>query len=86
MVSTVARTFDHMAPHVTTRYHVIALDMRGHGDSGWDPEGRYRVEDHAADLVGFVQALGLRNVVVWGNSTGRPRGPGVRGHAPRAMV
>src|SRR5262245_59185656 len=31
----VARTFDHMAPHFTTRYHVMALDMRGHGDSSW---------------------------------------------------
>ena len=66
----VARTFDHVVPHFTTRYHVIALDMRGHGDSSWDPDGRYRVEDHAADLSGFVQALGLRNLIVWGNSTG----------------
>jgi esterase len=66
----VARTFDHVAPHFASRYHVIALDMRGHGDSAWDPQGRYQVEDHAADLTGFVQALGLRNLVLWGNSTG----------------
>ena len=66
----VARTFDHVAPHFTSRYHVIALDMRGHGDSSWDVEGRYQVEDHAADLTGFVRALGLRNLVLWGNSTG----------------
>src|SRR5262245_3753364 len=46
----VARTFDHVAPHFTGRFHVIALDMRGHGDSGWDPAGRYQVEDHAGDL------------------------------------
>jgi pimeloyl-ACP methyl ester carboxylesterase len=66
----VARTFDHVAPHFTARYHVLALDMRGHGDSGWDPAARYQVEDHAGDLAGFVAALGLRNLVVWGNSTG----------------
>ena len=66
----VARTFDHVAPHFATRYHVIALDMRGHGDSSWDPEGRYTVEDHATDLAGVVSALGLRNIVLWGNSTG----------------
>ena len=66
----VAHTFDHVAPHFRARFHVIALDMRGHGDSGWDPAGRYQVEDHAADLEGFVSALGLRNITVWGNSTG----------------
>lgn len=66
----VARTFDHVAPHFTARYHVMALDMRGHGDSAWDPQGRYRVEDHAGDFAGFVRELGLRNIVVWGNSTG----------------
>ena len=66
----VARTFDHVAPHFASRYHVIALDMRGHGDSSWDAEGRYQVEDHAGDLSGLVQALGLRNLTLWGNSTG----------------
>jgi pimeloyl-ACP methyl ester carboxylesterase len=66
----VARTFDHLAPHFAGRYRVIAYDMRGHGDSSWDPQGRYRVEDHVGDLEGLVQALGLRTIVVWGNSTG----------------
>jgi pimeloyl-ACP methyl ester carboxylesterase len=66
----VARTFDHLATHFTSRFHVIALDMRGHGDSGWDPEGRYLVEDHAGDLEGVVRQLGLRNITLWGNSTG----------------
>ena len=66
----VSRTFDHLAPHFTSRYHVIAIDMRGHGDSGWDPGGRYLVEDHVSDLEGLVQQLGLKNITIWGNSTG----------------
>lgn len=66
----VARTFDHLATHFNGRYHVLAMDLRGHGDSGWDPEGRYVVEDHVGDLEGLVQQLGLRNIVLWGNSTG----------------
>ena len=66
----VARTFDHLAPHFTARYHVIAMDMRGHGDSGWDPQGRYLVEDHVGDVEGLVQQLGLKNITIWGNSTG----------------
>jgi esterase len=51
-------------------YRVIAIDMRGHGDSGWDPKGRYLVEDHVGDLEGVVQQLGLRDLTLWGNSTG----------------
>jgi esterase len=69
-IDRIARTFDHIAPHFASRYHVIALDMRGHGDSGWDPAGRYTVEDHVGDLTGLVRELGLRNVTLWGNSTG----------------
>jgi pimeloyl-ACP methyl ester carboxylesterase len=66
----VARTFDHVAPHFTSRFHVIAMDMRGHGDSSWDSEGRYLVEDHVGDVEGLVDQLGLRNITLWGNSTG----------------
>jgi len=69
-IDRIARTFDHVAPHFASRYHVIALDMRGHGDSGWDPAGRYTVEDHVGDLTGLVRELGLRDVTLWGNSTG----------------
>jgi len=66
----VARTFDHLATRFTSRYRVVAIDMRGHGDSGWDPKGRYLVEDHVGDLEGVVQQLTLRDLVLWGNSTG----------------
>src|SRR5688572_8027326 len=66
----VARTFDHVAPHFTSRFHVIAMDMRGHGDSGWDPEGRYLVEHHVGDVEGLVRELRLRDITLWGNSTG----------------
>jgi len=66
----VARTFDHVAAHFSSRYRVLAIDMRGHGDSAWDPQGRYLVEDHVGDLEGLVQQLGLSNLVLWGNSTG----------------
>ena len=66
----VGRTFDHIAPHFTSRFRVIAIDMRGHGDSDWDPQARYVVEDHVTDLEGLVQQLGLRSITLWGNSTG----------------
>ena len=49
---------------------MLALDMRGHGDSQWDPGANYLVEDHAKDFEAFVAALGLRQLTLWGNSTG----------------
>jgi esterase len=66
----VARTVEHLVPHFVDRYRVVAYDMRGHGDSGWDPQARYLVEDHVGDLEGLVDQLGLRNITIWGNSTG----------------
>jgi pimeloyl-ACP methyl ester carboxylesterase len=66
----VAHTFDHLAAHFTLNYHVMSVDMRGHGDSGWDPKGAYLVEDYTKDIEGLATQLRLRNIVIWGNSTG----------------
>jgi esterase len=69
-IGRVAHTFDHLAPHFMPNYHVLAVDMRGHGDSGWDSKGAYLVEDYAKDIEGMAAQLKLRNIVIWGNSTG----------------
>ena len=69
-IGRIAHTFDHIAPHFASRYHVMAVDMRGHGDSAWDPKGAYLVEDYVKDIEGLAQQLRLRNIVIWGNSTG----------------
>jgi esterase len=65
-----AHTFDHVAPHFAANYHVIAVDMRGHGDSAWDAQGAYVVEDYVKDIEALIAELKLRNIVLWGNSTG----------------
>jgi pimeloyl-ACP methyl ester carboxylesterase len=65
-----AHSFDHIAPHFAPSYQVIAMDLRGHGDSGWDPGGAYLVEDYVKDLEALVARLGLRRIVITGNSTG----------------
>ena len=69
-IGRVAHSFDHIAPRFAGKYRVIAYDMRGHGDSGWSAEGAYLVEDHAKDLEALIEQLGLRDVVLLGNSTG----------------
>jgi len=38
-------------------FHAIAVDLRGHGDSNWDPAGDYRLESYARDIHGIVQTL-----------------------------
>jgi len=69
-IGRLAHTFDHIAPRFTDRFHVIAVDMRGHGDSAWDPNAGYLVEDYTKDLEALVAQLQLRNLTLWGNSTG----------------
>ena len=69
-IGRVAHTFDHIAPHFAPNYHVMAVDMRGHGDSAWDPKGAYLVEDYVKDIEGLAEQMRLRNIVIWGNSTG----------------
>jgi pimeloyl-ACP methyl ester carboxylesterase len=65
-----AHTFDHLVPEFSRNYRVIAVDMRGHGDSAWSPEGAYLVQDYVKDLEGLIAELRLRNVTLLGNSTG----------------
>lgn len=69
-IGRVAHTFDHIAPHFVPNYHVMAVDMRGHGDSDWDRKGAYLVEDYTKDIEGMAGQLRLRNITIWGNSTG----------------
>jgi esterase len=69
-IARIAHTFDHIAPKFRDQYHVIAYDMRGHGDSAWDPAANYLVEDHVKDLEALVQQLGLKRLTLLGNSTG----------------
>ena len=69
-IGRVAHTFDHLAGHFAADYRVIAVDMRGHGDSGWSPAGEYTVRDYVRDIEAIAERLDLRNIVIWGNSTG----------------
>jgi pimeloyl-ACP methyl ester carboxylesterase len=65
-----AHWFDLVAPAFTDRFHVISLDQRGHGESQWAEPPAYATENFAADLVGFLDALGLARVALIGHSMG----------------
>jgi pimeloyl-ACP methyl ester carboxylesterase len=65
-----AHTWDAFAQATCARFHVLALDQRGHGDSEWAKDGAYRVDDHAADIAAFHEHLGLPPVLLVGLSMG----------------
>jgi pimeloyl-ACP methyl ester carboxylesterase len=65
-----AHWFDRVAPAFADRYHVISLDQRGHGESGWVSPPAYGTEDFAADLVVVMSALGWAQAIVVGHSMG----------------
>jgi pimeloyl-ACP methyl ester carboxylesterase len=51
-------------------FHVTAPDLRGCGESDWDPEARYGVEQIVADVEELVGHLGLRTFMLVGHSLG----------------
>jgi 2-(acetamidomethylene)succinate hydrolase len=51
------------------RFHVYALDQRGHGDSG-RPDGDYSAEEYANDLYLFFRQVGIDRAVIAGQSLG----------------
>jgi esterase len=63
-----ARYWDSFAAHMHDRYHVYALDQRGHGDSEWAEE--YPPESMPSDMAAFVDGLGLDRFVLMGHSMG----------------
>jgi pimeloyl-ACP methyl ester carboxylesterase len=65
-----ARIWDDFAPAVAPFYRTLALDLRGHGDSGWDPERRYDYPFHLRDLEAVLAALGIGRLVLVGHSFG----------------
>jgi pimeloyl-ACP methyl ester carboxylesterase len=46
------------------RFDVIAPELRGFGDSGLAPDGRYDAAAHAADMAALLAALGHERAVV----------------------
>jgi pimeloyl-ACP methyl ester carboxylesterase len=65
-----AHTWDAVILMLRQRYHCIALDQRGHGDSEWSPGMDYGMQSHLRDIEGCVAQLGLERRVLVGQSMG----------------
>jgi pimeloyl-ACP methyl ester carboxylesterase len=65
-----AHWFDFVAAGFTAKYHVRALDQRGHGDSAWGEPPDYGYARYAADVAEVVEQLDLKDFVMVGHSMG----------------
>ena len=64
------RSWDWVAEKLCDRYHIIAPDLRGHGDSAWSPDGNYEMSAFVYDLAQLIHQLDLAPVTIVSHSMG----------------
>ncbi|HVA80355.1 MAG TPA: alpha/beta hydrolase, partial [Candidatus Binataceae bacterium] len=64
------RNWDWVALDLRGRYHVIAPDLRGHGDSDWAVGGSYSMIDYVLDLAQLMKAVAIEPATLIGHSLG----------------
>jgi pimeloyl-ACP methyl ester carboxylesterase len=69
-VNQTAHSWDLVALHLCDRYHVFALDQRGHGDSEWTRDQDYSRDAMAQDALAFIAQQGIERPIVIGHSMG----------------
>lgn len=62
--------FDFVAPGLKADYHVLAVDLPGHGDSEWSDPLAYTYQGDASAVAKAVEQLDLREFVLIGHSMG----------------
>lgn len=65
-----ARSWDWTARALRRDWRVIAVDLRGHGDSQWSPDGAYIGSYHVFDLANLVDSLGEAQLTIVAHSFG----------------
>ncbi|MBX3567440.1 MAG: alpha/beta hydrolase [Rhizobiaceae bacterium] len=69
-ITSPAITWGFVAERLAEAFDVYVLDVRGRGLSSTGPDLDYGTDALAADLAGFIEAAGLRDVTVLGHSMG----------------
>jgi pimeloyl-ACP methyl ester carboxylesterase len=65
-----SHAWSEFAPSLGSMCRTIAIDLRGHGDSSWDPGRTYDVNSHTADVSRALATLRLDKLIVIGHSMG----------------
>jgi len=66
-----AASFDRIAPLLCGKFHIVALDLPGHGRSGHRPPGTwYHYIDYLGDVLAAADALGWEHFGLLGHSLG----------------
>jgi pimeloyl-ACP methyl ester carboxylesterase len=65
-----SHSWDLVSLHLSDRFHVYALDQRGHGDTEWSRELDYSMEAMAADVLAFLEDQAIERPVIFGHSMG----------------
>ncbi len=64
------RSWDAMARALRPHFHVVAPDLRGHGDSDWARGGSYSLTEYVYDLSRLLRAVTAERVTIIGHSMG----------------
>jgi pimeloyl-ACP methyl ester carboxylesterase len=64
------RSWDWTAEALRDDWHVIAPDLRGHGDSQWSTDGNYWMAGYVYDLAQLIHQQGLAPVTLLAHSLG----------------
>ena len=64
------RNWDWVARMLRPEYHIIAPDLRGHGDSQWSHDGSYAITSYVHDLAELIHQLGLAPIKIIAHSLG----------------
>lgn len=65
-----ARNWDWVAADLRRDFHIIAPDLRGHGDSQWAVGGSYAMVDYTLDVDQLLRALDIEQITIVGHSLG----------------
>ena len=65
-----AHSFDFVSLSLADRFHILALDFRGHGESDWSDDEDYTREAMQKDLQDFVIKTNSAPVIIIGLSLG----------------
>ena len=65
-----ARNWDWVAQTLRDDYHVIAPDLRGHGDSEWARGSEYSMIEYVVDITQLLAQLDASPVTLIGHSLG----------------